>query len=103
MSYCEKAQKAMYIVGESFCHTYIRVVSHRARGRNEVQCSAMRYRAVCHVMEYKKKEKRRNRGEAKEKQMESQGVSWVSLLVSVWVPTVASSAIHRGQEMNRGE
>jgi hypothetical protein len=100
MSYWEKAQKAMYIVGESFCHTYVRIVSHRARGGNVVQCSTMRYSAVCHVVECKKKEKRRNKGETKEKQGESQGISWISMLVSVWILTIASSAIHQRQEMN---
>ena len=42
MSYWEKAQKAMYIVGDSFCHTCIRMVSHSARGRNVVQCGTVR-------------------------------------------------------------
>lgn len=42
ISYREKAQKDMYIVGESFCHTYIRVISPSVKAisipSNVVQC-----------------------------------------------------------------
>ena len=74
ISYREKAQKDMYIVGDSFCQTYIRVISPSMqrifKPSNVVECGT-----PCDV-KGKKKKGRKGKGKRKKKNGRHE-VSWM--------------------------